>query len=181
MSYELFVPGADGPVPANTQGTNIGVLYSEKIVSAGKTYYDPGLRHADTVPIPFEMKWYEPWPKYYQGRVRGNYIWYPQSRNVSPQSPAGSQWFTVALKSTELAADRAMIADLIYTWRTIPHRSGNNPVGLQVTWGDGHVSFSSTKAAFDQAKYWDYDDQLSNQNPGNNISRFRSILALLQP
>jgi prepilin-type N-terminal cleavage/methylation domain-containing protein len=181
MSYELFVPGPDGPVPGGTKGTNIGVLYSEKILANGKSYYDPGLRHAETVPIPFEMKWYEPWPKYYQSRVRGNYMWYPQTRTVSPLNPTGEQWFTVALKSSELAADRAMVTDLIYTWRTIPHRSGNNPAGLQVCWGDGHVSFSSTKEAFDRNKYWDYDDQLSNQNPGNNIARFRSILALMRP
>ena len=87
----------------------------------------------------------------------------------------------MARKSTELAADRAMITDLIYTWRTIPHRNGNAPAGLNVAWGDGHVSFSSTKTAFDQAKYWDFDDQLSNKNPGNNSGRFRSILSLLKP
>ena len=179
--YELFVLGADGPVPANTPGTNLGVLYTEKIVSTGKSFYDPGLRHSDSVPIPFDLKWYEPWPKYYQGRVRGNYIYYPQSRDLSAQSPAGVEWNTVALKATELAANRAMITDLIYTWRTIPHRSGNNPAGLQVAWGDGHVSYCNSKAAFDQAKYWDYDDHLSNQNPGNNIAKFRSILSLLQP
>lgn len=181
MSYELFVPGANGPVPPNAMGTNIGVLYSQKIVSTGKSFFDPGLKHPDSVPVPFEMKWYEPWPTYYQGRVRGNYMWYPQSRTVSAQSPAGVQWSTVALKSPELASDRAMITDLIYTWRTIPHRNANNPAGLQVAWGDGHVSFSGTKAAFDQARYWDYDDHLSGQNPGNNIARFRSILSLMRP
>jgi prepilin-type N-terminal cleavage/methylation domain-containing protein len=133
MSYELFVPGPDGPVPATAKGTNIGVLYTEKLVTASKSYHDPGLRHVDNVPIPFEMKWYEPWPKYYQSRVRGNYLWYPQSRERSSQSPAGEDWSTVALKTTELASDRAMLTDLIYTWRTIPHRSGNSPAGLQVT------------------------------------------------
>ena len=74
-----------------------------------------------------------------------------------------------------------MITDLIYTWRTIPHRSGNRPVGLQVVWGDGHVSFSASKAAFNQKLYWDTDDHLSGLNPGNNLIRFRSILSLLRP
>jgi prepilin-type N-terminal cleavage/methylation domain-containing protein len=110
--YELFVSGPDGPVPANTPGTNLGTLYSEKIIPTGKSFYDPGLRHSDAVPIPFELKWYEPWPKYYQGRVRGNYIWYPQSKTVSAQSPAGLEWSTVALRTSELAANRAMITDL---------------------------------------------------------------------
>ena len=181
MTYELFVPGPDGPVPPNTLGTNLGTLYSEKIITAGKSYYDPGLRHSDSVPIALELKWFEPWPKYYQGRVRGNYIWYPQSRNRSPLSPFGVDWSTVAQKTTELSANKAMITDLIYTWRTIPHRNGNSPAGLNVAWGDGHVSYSMTKEAFDQAKYWDTDDHLSNQNPGNNIAKFRSILTLLKP
>jgi prepilin-type N-terminal cleavage/methylation domain-containing protein len=186
MTYELFIPGTDGsPVPTYA-GTNLGTLYAGKTIPAGKAFYDPGLRHDDSVPIPFEYKWYEklpanPWPQYYQGRVRGNYIWYPQSRTLSTQSPAGQQWSTVALKTTDLAADKSMITDLIYTWRTIPHRSGNSPVGLAVAWGDTHVTFSTTKAAFDRAKYWDYDDQLSNQNPGNNTPKFRSILSLLKP
>ena len=59
--------------------------------------------------------------------------------------------------------------------------TSNNPAGLNVGWGDGHITFSTTKAAFDQSKYWDYDDQLSNQNPGNNTPKFRSILSLLRP
>lgn len=181
MCYELFQPGPNGPIAPNTLGTNLGILYSEKIIPSGKSFYDPGLRHVDSIPIKFEMKWYEPWPSNNGGRVRGNYIWYPQSRTVSPQSPAGEQWSTVARKTTELAADRAMITDLIYTWRTLPHRNGNTPAGLNVAWGDGHVTFSNTKAAFDQAKYWDFDDHLTGQNPGNNIAKFRSILTLLRP
>jgi prepilin-type N-terminal cleavage/methylation domain-containing protein len=186
MCYELFREGTDGSPVATYAGTNLGTLYPPKLITSGKTYYDPGLHHDDSVPIHFEYKWYEKlpanrWPQYFEGRVRGNYIWYPQTRNASPQSPAGQEWSTVAAKATELAADRAMITDLIYTWRTIPHRSGNNPVGLNVAWGDTHVTFSTTKAAFDRSKYWDFDDHLSNQNPGNNTPRFRSILFLLRP
>ena len=186
MTYELFTQGADGTPVATYAGTNLGTLYATKTVAAGKSYYDPGLRHADSVPIPFEYKYYEklpanPWPQYYQGRVRGNYIWYPQSTTLSTQSPIGQEWSTVASKTADLAVNKAMITDLIYTWRTIPHRSGNNPAGLNVGWGDGHITFSTTKAAFDQSKYWDYDDQLSNQNPGNNTPKIRSILSLLRP
>jgi prepilin-type N-terminal cleavage/methylation domain-containing protein len=181
MCYELFAVMGTGAVPPGTTGTNLGTLYSEKIIPGGKTFYDGGLRHADTVPIPFEMKWYDPWPTYYQSRVRGNYIWYPQSRNHSSQSPFGMDWSTVARKSTDLDVKKAMITDLIYTWRTIPHRNGNNPAGLNVGWGDGHVSFCNNQAAFNRNLYWDFDDQLSNQNPGNNITKFRNILTLLTP
>ena len=181
LAYEMFQEGPDGPVPPNTPGKNLGLLYVEKLVPAGRSFYDPGLRHVDSVPIHFELKWYEPWPRYCDGRVRDNYIWYPQSRRLSPLSPVGEEWSMVALKATELVATKAMITDMIYTWRTIPHRSADNPAGLNVAWGDGHVTFSTTKRAFDRDKYWDYDDQLSNNNPGNNSERFRSILGLLRP
>ncbi len=180
-SYELFVQGGAGAVPSTTPGTNLGVLYREKIVSTGKSFYDPGLKHAENLPINFEMKYYEPWPTYNGARVRGNYIYYPQTKTLSSMSPPNMEWATVALKTIQLASERALVTDLIYTWRTIPHRSGNNPVGLNVAWGDGHVTFSTSKAAFDRTKYWDFDDQLSNANPGNNTPKFRSILSLLRP
>jgi prepilin-type N-terminal cleavage/methylation domain-containing protein/prepilin-type processing-associated H-X9-DG protein len=181
MAYELFVQGADGPVPPTAAGTNIGVLYRDKTVANGKSFFDPGLKPPDNIPIQFAMKYYEPFPTYYQGRVRGSYIWYPQSRTISSQSPVGEEWTTVAVKTTELDAKRAMVTDLIYTWRTIPHKSGDVPSGLNVAWGDGHVTFSSSRPAFNRQKYWDTDDHLSNQNLGNNIAKFRSVLSLLRP
>lgn len=181
MSYELFVLGADGPVPATAAGTNLGVLYREKLLANGKSFYDPGLRTPDSIPIKFDMKYYEPFPTYNGGRVRGNYIWYPQSRNRSSQSPAGEEWSTVAVKTIDLDTKRAMITDLIYTWRTIPHKNSEVPSGVNVAWGDGHVTFSNNKQAFNRQKYWDFDDHLSNANPGNNIGKFRSILSLLRP
>jgi prepilin-type processing-associated H-X9-DG protein len=134
------------------------------------------------IPIKFEMKDYEPLFSWNGGQVRGNYVYYPQSKNRSPGSPAAENWATLATKTTELQADRTLVTDLIYTWRTIPHRNARNPVGLNALWGDGHVSFSSTKEAFNQAKYWDPgDDHLSGLNPGNNTPRFRGIVSLLKP
>ncbi len=90
-------------------------------------------------------------------------------------------WPTVASKTTQMVVDRTIVTDLIYTWRTIPHRSSRNPIGLNSLWGDMHVTFSRSKAAFDRSRYWDYDDQLSSQNPGDNTAKFRSIVALLRP
>ncbi len=179
--YELFQPGGTGPVAPGVLPLNHGVLYTEKLISSGKIFYDPGLRHPDNIPIKFEMKYYEPWPSFYASRVRGNYVYYPQSGSRSLMSPTNADWTLVAEKTTQLVPHHTMVTDLIYTWRTIPHRSANNPAGLNALWGDAHVSFSSTKAAFDRARYWDFDDHLSNQNPGNNTAKFRNIVALLRP
>jgi hypothetical protein len=44
-----------------------------------------------------------------------------------------------------------------------------------------HVSFSTTKKAFDP-KLWDPgDDAASAQNPGDNPKKFRTIVSLLRP
>ena len=63
------------------------------------------------------------------------------------------------------------------------HITSRNPTGLNARWGDTHASFSTTKKAFD-AKPWDWDpgdDHLSQQNPGDNTQKFRTIMSLLRP
>jgi prepilin-type processing-associated H-X9-DG protein len=183
-AYGLFINGpASGPVDLSTaQEANLGILYKTKVIPSGGTFFDPGNKPAGDIPIKFDIKDYSPLLSWNGAQVRGNYVYYPQSKNRSPSSPPGESWSTLATKTTELQADRTLVTDLIYKWRTIPHRTANNPVGLNALWGDGHVSFSSSKAAFNQAKYWDPgDDHLSARNPGNNTERFRSIVSLLRP
>jgi len=64
---------------------------------------------------------------------------------------------------------------------TRPHTTAKNPNGINVAWGDTHVSFSTTKAAF-EPKLWDPgDNDASQQNPGDNPPKFRTIVALLRP
>ena len=179
--YELFQGGGSGQVRDNVPGVNHGKLYREKLITSGKSFYDPALKHAASIPIKFEMKYYEPWPFYNGSRVRGNYMYYPQSNEPSPRSPAGQEWKQTARKSGELVAHHSILTDLIYTWRTIPHRSGSSPAGLNALWGDMHVSFSSSKQAFDRAKYWDFDDHNSKSNPGDNTPKIRSVVSLLRP
>ena len=87
----------------------------------------------------------------------------------------------MAEKSTQFVARRSIVTDLIYTVRTRPHTTGRNPIGINALWGDLHVSFSTTKQAFDP-KLWDPgDDAASAQNPGDNPTKFRTIVSLLRP
>jgi prepilin-type N-terminal cleavage/methylation domain-containing protein len=187
VTYYMFTGGA-GPVGSSATDLtyNLGWLYRGGQITSGQTYYDPGLRNnLDALPYKFEMKHFEPsWPTYSSGTVRGNYMYFPQSRERSPLSPPGRDWFKRAKKSTELSASSAMVTDLVYSWHTIPHRSGNSPVGLNALWGDAHVSYSSTKAAFDPA-YWDEEfpaTSLPNAaDPGDNTPNFRNIVSQLRP
>lgn len=187
-SYFLF----DGPMgkPALTNlPLNLGYLWTTKLMTSYKTFYDPGLRHADALPVRFELKYYESdvyaWPKCDPKRdgVRGNYMYYPQSNQPAKANPPAGQelWSLVAQKTTQLVSQRTLTTDLIYTVNTRPHTTARNPVGINALWGDIHVSFSSTKAAFDP-KLWDPgDNDATLQDPGDNTPRFRTIVSFLRP
>jgi prepilin-type N-terminal cleavage/methylation domain-containing protein len=186
--YFLFYGPAGRPADVNNP-FNLAYLYTTKLITSPATFYDPGLRHPDLLQIRFEMKHYQnskyPWPKSDDKRdnVRGNYMYYPQSEQPAKKAPKPGEelWSLVAEKSSQLVADRSIVTDLIYTLRTRPHTTSRNPTGLNTLWGDTHVSFSTTKKAFDP-KLWDPgDDHLSVQNPGDNPTKFRTIVSLLRP
>jgi prepilin-type processing-associated H-X9-DG protein len=182
----------DGPAgkPADLKNPhNLAYLYTTKLISSHKTFYDPGLRHPDLIVVRFDLKYYEsaqyPWPKSDDKRdsVRGNYMYYPQSDQLAknPPAPGQEEWTLVAEKSTQLVSQRSIVTDLIYTVRTRPHTTAKNPIGINSLWGDGHVSFSTTKKAFDP-KLWDPgDDAASLQDPGDDPTKFRTIVGLLRP
>jgi len=187
-SYFLFLGPMGRPALVNAP-LNLGYLYTTKLIATPKTFYDSGLRHPDLLVVRFEMKYYEnakyPWPKSDDTRegVRGNYMYYPQSDTRAKQSPKPGEedWSLVAEKASQLRAHRSAVTDLIFTLRTRPHTTSKNPTGLNTLWGDGHVSFSTAKKAF-EPKLWDPgDDFASAQNPGDNPTKFRTIVSLLRP
>lgn len=188
ISYFLFSGPAGRPADQKTP-YNLAYLYTTKLITTPKTYYDPGLKHPDLLEIRFELKHYEnskyPWPKADDLRndVRGNYNYYPQSNQLAKQAPkpGEEEWSLVATKSSQLLAQRSIVTDLIYTFRTRPHATSKSATGLNALWGDMHVSFSTTKKAFDP-KLWDPgDDHRTMQNPGDNTQKFRTIVSLLRP
>lgn len=188
QGYFLFYGPAGKPAD-QTMPKNLGHLYTTRQITTPATFYDPGLRHPDLLPIRFEMKYYQntkyPWPKSDDQRenVRGNYMYYPQSNQQAKKNPKPGEedWSLVAEKSSQLVADRSITTDLIYTVRTRPHTSNRNATGINTLWGDMHVSFSTTKKAFDP-KLWDpLDDANSAQNPGDNPTKFRTIVSYLRP
>ncbi len=188
----LFFGPAGKPADTNAP-FNLAFLYTSKFITTPQTFYDPGLRHPNTLKVQYEMKYYvDPvfgWPKCVRGllgdsgAVRDNYPYYPQSLEPAYQNPpAGREfWSRVALKTSGLAAQRTIVTDLIHTVRTRPHTSNRNPTGINALWGDCHVYFSSTKAAFDP-KLWDpLDDEQSGQDPADDPVKFRTIVSLLRP
>src|SRR5947208_4732277 len=61
------------------------------------------------------------------------------------------------------------------------HTSGKNPYGVNVLWGDGHVKFSTTKAAFDPQLWGGTGPNPTPETPGDNETKWRTIVALLRP
>jgi prepilin-type N-terminal cleavage/methylation domain-containing protein len=184
--YLLF-PGVEGSRADLTFPLNLGHLYSSRLIETPQTYYDPGLKHPDSIPIKLEYKYYQsptvPWPMVYGNRVRGNYIYYPLSDiEVAIPPPAGQEeWRRVAEKAGQLVSHRTVVTDLIYTVATRPHTTARNPVGINALWGDMHVSFSSSKQAFDPALWDQGEHHVGTQNPGDNPTKFRTIVGYLRP
>jgi prepilin-type N-terminal cleavage/methylation domain-containing protein len=111
-AYTLFT-GPAGRAADLRVPYNLGYLYTEKLIPTVKTFYDPGLRHPDKIPIKFEMKYFQsstvPWPMAPpEGNVRGNYMYYPQSNRPAKANPPDSEreWTLVAEKSSQLVAQR---------------------------------------------------------------------------
>ncbi|MCC7374455.1 MAG: type II secretion system protein [Verrucomicrobiales bacterium] len=186
-SYSLWW-GTPGQAPNLKQPVGLGNLYTEGLITVGKSYYDPGLRHVASIPIKFEMRYFESpkvqWPMCPpEGNVRANYMYYPQSDIPAKAKPAAGEeeWTLVAERTTQLVAQRTLVTDLIYTRRTVPHTTSKNPTGVNALWGDGHVSFGTTKRAFDPALWDKGEDHTAGQNPGDNPKKFRTIISLLRP
>ena len=88
----------------------------------------------------------------------------------------------MASKQTQLSAQRSIVTDLIFTWDTLAHTSGKNPYGVNVLWGDGHVKFSNTKAAFNPKLWGPTSGSWSaTEVPGGNTANWRTIVSYLRP
>jgi prepilin-type N-terminal cleavage/methylation domain-containing protein/prepilin-type processing-associated H-X9-DG protein len=185
--YEAYllasnIGGNGQPAAATMQAVNHGLLYSSKLLKGGKTFYCPSV----TERVSYGRFVYDNyisadgvWPAYSVKAgttpfLRSSYMYYPQTDEpVHLGNP--NLGYRVAKKQTQLKALRVLLTDLIYDYDSIPHRAGKNPNALNVVWGDGHASISTTKAAFDQTLW------TSGGNPGDNESPFLRVISLLQP
>lgn len=178
-TYFLFQQaGGISGAPANTSApTNHGVLYTSKLVPAGRSFYCPSIKS----PSGYSYENYVTsadgrWPAY--GKitpetpnpfVRSSYNYYPQSDAVVNND---LEWHVTAVKSSQLSARLSMMTDLIASLNSVPHKAGGKANSLNVLWGDTHVSISTTKTAFDPVLW---------TAPGGDPVAFRKILARLRP
>jgi prepilin-type N-terminal cleavage/methylation domain-containing protein/prepilin-type processing-associated H-X9-DG protein len=187
-SYLLFGWGGQVGQAADAKlAVNLGLLYTGNYLRTPGVFYCPSLRHPKGLRVGFEKYYFEspkvPWPMYaIDGQVNMTYMYFPQTDVPSKkQSEALQGWTQVAHKQTELNALRSVVTDLIYTWGTLAHTSKKNPAGLNVLWGDGHVKFSNTKAAFDPKLWGGTGADPSSETPGDNPAKWRTIVSYLRP
>ena len=175
--------------PANPKfAVNLGYLYVGNYLRTPLIFYCPSLKHKKNLLIVFEKKYFEsaqvPWPMYaIDGQVNTTYTYFPQTDILSTKPNEASRgWTQVAAKQTQLSAQRSLMTDLIYTWGTLAHTNGKNPYGVNVLWGDGHINFCTTRAAFD-TKLWGGTggDPIANVTPGDNTPGWRTIVSFLRP
>ena len=187
-SYLLYGWGGAVGRPAEPKlAVNLGLLYIGNYLPTPGVFYCPSLRHAKGLRVGFEKYYFEsakvPWPMYaIDGQVNMTYMYFPQTDLLSKkESEANLDWTQVASKQTQLSARRSIVTDLIYTWGTMAHTSGKNPYGVNVLWGDGHVKFSTTKAAFNPKLWGGTGANPTSETPGDNPTHWRTIISFLRP
>ncbi|HEV8541033.1 MAG TPA: type II secretion system protein [Verrucomicrobiae bacterium] len=187
-SYLLFGWGGTVGKPADAKlAANLGYLYVGKYLTTPDIFYCPSLHHAKGLRVGFEKYYFEsakvPWPMYaIDGQVNMTYNYFPQTDLPSKKTTeANMGWTQVAYKESQLTAQRSFVTDLIYTWGTMAHRYGNNPAGLNALWGDGHTSYSTTRAAFDTKLWGGTGANPSSETPGDNPTHWRTIVSYLRP
>jgi prepilin-type processing-associated H-X9-DG protein len=175
-------------VPGTASPENHGYFYKLKYVPEGRSFYCPSLSKNNEWGRYFAYENYigQGFPSTSTGwnasRVRSSYNYYPQKNE--PLKTAGREgalgrWMTHGKKLSELSASHTSITDLIYRWDALAHQKSKSAGSLNAAFGDGHVSISTTPAAFQRTRgYW---TRANDFIVGNNPANFRNILAELRP
>jgi prepilin-type N-terminal cleavage/methylation domain-containing protein/prepilin-type processing-associated H-X9-DG protein len=161
--------------PTGRTPMKMGLLYETGVISVPQIFYCPSncwdwLRYESyTSPAPWGTL-----PQEYNTRenrnnwVRAGYSYYPQSASKDK-----NRLPLVAEKIGEIDNSRSVVTDIIWNYDQLSHVVGDQPKGLNALFGDGHVKFSVTTAAFDLALWQE------TVRPGS--IEFRTILDLLRP
>ncbi len=192
VGLALYADAEDGRLPENEdpghpytafresyeRPLKLGLLYSSQMIKEPRVFYCPSAQ-IDWL----KFKNYNdpsPWgtlPQNFNTEmglnqwVRTGYSFYPQSRKEDSEG-----FPKVASKYMELNPNKTVVTDAIWQKSKLSHVSGSRPTGLNALFGDGHVRFSVTEAAFTDALWGTADAEV---RPGT--IEFQTILDLLQP
>ena len=188
QGYFLFATGTTPPlvppigaagtlVPDTMPGVNHGMLYTQKIITSGKTFYCPaakpkGKGYQSIFSYEDYLTPQGQWPAYCNDPTmnqytRSGYLFYPESNRLV--NPAVPDYYQFATKSSDFSSERPIMTDTITTLSLLNH--GDHPPSLNVLWGDMHATMGTTPSAFDPA--------LWTPQPGQDSHNFQKIMAIL--
>jgi prepilin-type processing-associated H-X9-DG protein len=182
---------------------NPKVFYCPSLLTGEYSY---GTYTADGWPWPSIPPGY-PYPNPY---VRSSYDFYPQSRTTialedddlsitvtlpivkeqsttfhspNPGDPAQSPAsYPVPMKTTAAAMNKSVSTDMAQTIQTLNHKTGGQPYGVNVLFGDGHVYFVVVGGNNTPGSLQPFDPNLwGGTGPGENPMNFRIIMNAFQP
>jgi prepilin-type N-terminal cleavage/methylation domain-containing protein/prepilin-type processing-associated H-X9-DG protein len=184
---------------------NLGVLWNDKSVGDGKILYCPSNAKGDNLTYenytakaqwPMGADAAAPANATNPGYVRSGYMYYPQSTKLGTTAvngalipewpdytanPSGSalrSWICVpAFKQSNIDQKKSMVVDVMYKGLDqLSHKNGNNPGGLNATFGDGHVNWQGVKKQPDA-----FNPTVWTAITGGSGADVRYAMSLFQP
>ena len=193
VSYNVY----EGTIDANG-ARNLGYLWESKTLRNAHVYYCLSATQVKAGSDPYLLaRTYEnylgangQWPVFNgNNRVRAGYTYVPQSstKTLSSRVISSKPAFSppgFATKATELSANYAIAADLIYRLDMIPHRAGvKKHLAVNALFGDMHVRLQADPTFFDQSTLW--TSTMNGQTGGGGIedlgNNFRWLIMSFRP
>lgn len=195
----------------------LGLLFFHKQVQNPKVFYCPSIKTGnyaydtyaeDGYPWPSIPADYTGGPNPY---VRTSYDFYPQSKVpitlndpnygtvtlpmlktatanvVSPGGVTNSVKLPIPLKTGDADPHKSVSADVLQTFQAMSHKTGGQPYGVNVLFGDGHVVFYVVGGNNHKGTYEPFDPLLwdpldvGSTGPGGDPTGFRIIMSAFQP